>query len=81
MYLYYAVNSEENTIDLHLSKSRNHKARVITVDKHPAYPIAIEKLKKEKAMPASIQTRRLKYNKKTKTSYTMITTVKKEKCT
>ncbi|CDN39545.1 unnamed protein product [Bacillus thuringiensis DB27] len=26
MYLYYAVNSEENTIDLHLSKSRNHKA-------------------------------------------------------
>ena len=37
------------------------KPRVITVDKNPAYPIAIEKLKKEKKMPAGIQTRQLKY--------------------
>lgn len=35
--------------------------RVITVDKNPAYPIAIEKLKKDKKMPAGIQTRKLKY--------------------
>ncbi|UOB98478.1 hypothetical protein BTI679_58770 (plasmid) [Bacillus wiedmannii] len=29
------------------------KPRVITVEKNSAYPIAIEKLKKEKKMPAS----------------------------
>ncbi len=41
---------------LHVSKPR-----VITVDKNPAYPIAIEKLKKEKKIPAGIQTGQLKY--------------------
>ncbi len=78
MYLYRAVDSEGNTIDFYLSKTRNHKAakrffkkalqslhvskpRVITVDKDPAYPIAIETLKKEKKMAAAIQTRQLKY--------------------
>ncbi|MFJ8531580.1 IS6 family transposase [Bacillus sp. NPDC094106] len=78
MYLYRAVDSEGNTIDFYLSKTRNHKAakrffnkallslhvskpRVIIVDKNPAYPIAIEKLKKEKKMPEGIQTRQLKY--------------------
>lgn len=78
MYLYRAVDSEGNTIDFYLSKTRNHKAakrffkkalrslhvskpRVITVDKNPAYPIAIEKLKKEKVMSAGVQTRQLKY--------------------
>ncbi|KXY23540.1 transposase [Bacillus cereus] len=78
MYLYRAVDSEGNTIDFYLSKTRNHKAakrffkkalrslhvskpRVITVDKNPAYPIAIEKLKKEKVMSDGIQTRQLKY--------------------
>lgn len=77
-YLYRAVDSEGNTIDFYLSKSRNHKTtkrffkkalrslhvsnpRVITVDKNPTYPIAIEKLKKEKKIPAGIQTRQLKY--------------------
>lgn len=35
--------------------------RVITVDKNPAYPIAIEKWKKEKKIPAGIQARQLKY--------------------
>ncbi len=59
MYLYRSVNSDGNTIDFYLSKTRNHKAaqrffkkillsfhiskaRVITVDKNSAYPIAIE---------------------------------------
>ncbi len=56
------VDSERNTIDFYLSKTRNHKAakrffkkalrsfhvskpRVITVDKNPAYPVAIQQLK------------------------------------
>ncbi|KEK20344.1 IS6 family transposase [Bacillus gaemokensis] len=37
------------------------KPRVITVDKNPAYPMAIEKLKKEKKMPEGIQIRQVKY--------------------
>jgi transposase-like protein len=62
MYLYRAVDSEGNTIDFYLSKSRNHKTaecffkkalqsfhilkpHIITVDKNPVYPIAIEQLK------------------------------------
>ena len=65
LILYRAVDSEGNTIDFYLSKSRNHKTakhffkkasqsfhvskpRVITVDKNPAYPIAIEWLKEGK---------------------------------
>jgi len=35
--------------------------RVITVDKNPAYPVAIEEFKKEKKMPVGIQIRRIKY--------------------
>ncbi|EJP85737.1 IS6 family transposase [Bacillus cereus] len=78
MCLYRAVDSEGNTIDFYLSKSRNHKAakrffkkalrsfhvskpRIITVDKNPAYPIAIEQLKKEKRIPIGTQIRRIKY--------------------
>ena len=78
MYLYRAVDSEGNTFDVYLSKTRDHKAakrffkkalrsfyvskpRVITVDKNPAYPMAIEELKKEKKMPAGIQIRQVKY--------------------
>ncbi|KYG33262.1 IS6 family transposase [Priestia endophytica] len=78
MYLYRAVDSEGNTIDFYLSKTRDHKAakrfskkalrsfhvskpRVITVDKSPAYPMAIEELKKEKKMPVGIQIRQVKY--------------------
>ncbi|EOQ05668.1 transposase [Bacillus cereus VDM021] len=78
MYLYRAVDSEGNTIDFYLSKTRDHKAaklffkkalrsfhvskpRVITVDKNPAYPIAIQELKKEKKMPIGIQLRQVKY--------------------
>ena len=65
MYLFRAVDSEGNTIDFYLSKTRNPKAakrffkkalqsfhiskpRTITIDKNPAYPVAITKLKKEK---------------------------------
>ncbi|RAN73317.1 IS6 family transposase [Bacillus sp. SRB_331] len=78
MYLYRAVDSEGNTIDFYLSKSRNHKAakrffkkalrsfhvskpRIITVDKNPAYPIAIELLKKEKRITIGTKIRRIKY--------------------
>ncbi len=78
MYLYRAVDSEGNTIDFYLSKSRDHKAakhffkkalqsfhvskpRVITVDKNPAYPIAIEQLKEGKRIPIDTEIRRIKY--------------------
>ncbi len=78
MYLYRAVDSEGNTIDFHLRKTRDHKGakrffkkalrsfhvskpRVITVDKNPAYPMAIAELKKEKKMPVGIQIRQIKY--------------------
>lgn len=78
MYLYRAVDSEGDTIEFHLSKTRdkqaakdffkkalrsNHvsKPRVITIDKNPAYPIAIEQLKKEKSIPEGMQIRQQKY--------------------
>ncbi|EOP48830.1 transposase [Bacillus cereus VDM053] len=35
--------------------------RVMTVDKNPAYPIAIEQLKKEKSIPDGMQLRQQKY--------------------
>ncbi len=37
------------------------KSRVITVDKYPNYPIAIEELKKEKSIPDGMQLRQQKY--------------------
>src|SRR3954469_20999882 len=37
------------------------KPRVITVDKNPSYPMAIEELKNEKKMPVGIQIRQVKY--------------------
>ncbi|WP_142317688.1 IS6 family transposase, partial [Bacillus pseudomycoides] len=37
------------------------KPRVVTVDKNPAYPIAVEELRKEKKMPLGIQLRQVKY--------------------
>lgn len=77
-YLYRAVDSEGNTIDFYLSKSRDKQAakrffkkalifsyiakpRVITVDKNPTYPVAIQALKKEKHMPEGIQIRKVRY--------------------
>ncbi|MBT2258907.1 IS6 family transposase [Priestia megaterium] len=78
MYLYRAVDSEGNTIDFYLSKTRDHKAakyffkktlrsihvskpRLITIDKNPAYPVAIQQLTDEKKMPEGIQLRQVKY--------------------
>jgi IS6 family transposase len=37
------------------------KPRVITVDKNPAYPVAIQQLKNGKKMPEGIQIRQVKY--------------------
>ncbi|SFK06876.1 DDE domain-containing protein [Bacillus sp. 71mf] len=37
------------------------KPRVITVDKNPAYPIAVEELRKEKNMSSGMQLRQKKY--------------------
>jgi len=34
---------------------------VITVDKNPAYPVAIQELREEKHMPEGIQLRQVKY--------------------
>ncbi|EJQ94101.1 transposase [Bacillus cereus MC118] len=34
---------------------------MITVDKNPAYPVAIQELKEEKHMPEGIQLRQVKY--------------------
>ncbi|MGN4437855.1 IS6 family transposase [Bacillus cereus group sp. MYBK69-2] len=59
LYLYRAVDSEGNTIDFYLSESRDKQAE--TVDKNPAYPIAIQELKEEKQMPEGIQLRQVKY--------------------
>ncbi|USK34542.1 IS6 family transposase [Bacillus sp. F19] len=78
MYLYRAVDSDGNTIDFFLSKTRDAKSakrylkkalafsyvakpRVITVDKNPAYPVAIQQLKNEKKMLEGIQIRQVKY--------------------
>jgi len=44
-----------------LAFSSVSKPRVITVDKNPAYPVAIQELKEEKQMPAGIQIRQVKY--------------------
>ncbi|WP_404799132.1 IS6 family transposase [Bacillus aerolatus] len=76
MYLYRAVDSEGNTTDFYLRVKQEAAKRffkkalrslhvstppVITVDKNPAYPIAIEELKNEKKRPAGIQVRQVKY--------------------
>ncbi|QWH42839.1 IS6 family transposase [Bacillus mycoides] len=44
-----------------LAFSHVSRPRVITVDKNPAYPIAIQELKEEKQMPEGIQLRQVKY--------------------
>ncbi|SDZ27212.1 IS6 family transposase [Bacillus sp. 166amftsu] len=44
-----------------LAASHICKPRVITVDKNPAYPVAIQELKEEKRMPEGIQIRQVKY--------------------
>ncbi|WP_018783088.1 IS6 family transposase [Bacillus sp. 95MFCvi2.1] len=44
-----------------LAASHICKPRVITVDKNPAYSVAIQELKEEKHMPEGIQIRQVKY--------------------
>ena len=44
-----------------LSSNQNQIPRVITVDKNPAYPPAIDELKNEKILPKNIGSRQIKY--------------------
>ncbi|EEK63398.1 Transposase [Bacillus cereus 172560W] len=44
-----------------LRSFRVSKPRVITIDKNPAYPIAIEQLKNEKSILDGMQLRKQKY--------------------
>lgn len=44
-----------------LAFSHVSEPRVITVDKNPAYPLAIQELKEEKQIPEGIQLRQVKY--------------------
>jgi len=44
-----------------LAASSICKLRVITVEKNPAYPVAIQELKEEKSMPEGIQIRQVRY--------------------
>jgi len=66
MYLYRAVDSPKETrlnfISVkqeinRLQSTSSRKPRVMTVDKNPAYPIAIEQLKNEKSIPDVMQFR------------------------
>ena len=44
-----------------LSLNHNQISRVITVDKNPAYPPAIDKLKNDKILPKNVGIRQIKY--------------------
>ena len=44
-----------------LSSNHNQIPRVITVDKNPAYPIAINELKNEKKLSKNVEIRQVKY--------------------
>jgi transposase-like protein len=44
-----------------LSSNYNQMPRVITVDKNPAYPVAIHELKNEKKLSKSVEIRQVKY--------------------
>jgi transposase-like protein len=44
-----------------LASSHVSSPRVITVDKNPAYPVAIQELQAEKSMPSGTQIRQQKY--------------------
>ena len=75
-YLYRAVDKYGDTIDFYLSQTRNAEAAkrfftkaldangypsVVTVDKNPAYPVAIEELQTEKKLPGDVRLRQVKY--------------------
>ncbi|EEM56497.1 Transposase [Bacillus thuringiensis serovar monterrey BGSC 4AJ1] len=68
MYLYRAVDTEGNTIDFYLSKSRDEQATKrffkkglffihLTVNKSPAYPVAISRVERKNRYPEDIQLR------------------------
>ncbi len=67
MYLYRAVDlkRDHKTVKLFLKKALRSfhvsTSRVITIDKKPPYPVAMEELKKEKKTPVGIQVRQVKY--------------------
>ena len=44
-----------------LSSNHSKMPKVITVDKNPAYPIAMYELKKEKILPKNVGIRQIKY--------------------
>jgi len=44
-----------------LSSNHNQIPRVITVDKNPAYPIAINELKNEEKLSENVEIRQVKY--------------------
>ncbi len=44
-----------------MSSNHNQIPRVITVDKNPAYPHAIDKLKNDKILPKNVGIRQIKY--------------------
>ncbi|MGP0690226.1 IS6 family transposase [Priestia aryabhattai] len=63
---FYLSESRDKQVAKHFFKkalafSYVSKPRVITVDKNPAYPVAIQELKEEKQMPAGIRIRQVKY--------------------
>jgi len=45
-----------------LSSNHNQIPRVITIDKNPAYPIAIHELKTEKKLSKRVEIRQVKYS-------------------
>ena len=64
------MDSEGKTIDFHISESRdkeaakafhNHTPLVITVEKNPPYPIAIQELEEENRLPEEIPLRQVNY--------------------
>ena len=44
-----------------LNSNHNQIPRVITVDKNPAYPPAIDKLNNERILPQNVSLRQIKY--------------------
>jgi transposase-like protein len=44
-----------------LSSNHNQIPRVITVDKNPAYPPAIDELKNDRILPQNVNLRQIKY--------------------
>ncbi len=54
-------NAAKRFLKKSLSSNPNQMPRTITVDKNPAYPIAIHELKNEKKLSKSVEIRQVKY--------------------